>query len=110
MPSEQDEALAAVVCVGVAVPSTLPAAVDTHLGKMVLQQCGSGFFMQRAGFVMTCEHVRRACRQKQQQATGARLVVCPYLGEGAPLDLRHAWEVDVLAHSGDRTNRFCPDG
>jgi hypothetical protein len=87
-----EEALRAIACIGIA-----HGDAATPRESWTLVQCGSGFFLRGTGLVMTCEHVRIAARRYQYP--GSVLVVCPYIGAAAPLDLRHAWEADVLART-----------
>ena len=63
---------------------------------------GSGFFLDAAtGMLLTAEHVRRDCRKAchSHASTSAKLVICPYLG--GELDWTHAWEAEVVAHTGN---------
>ena len=62
---------------------------------------GSGFFLDAStGLLLTAEHVRRGARKEciKYASQGAKLVVCPYLG--GELDWSHAWEAEVVAHTG----------
>ena len=62
---------------------------------------GTGFFLKAStGLLLTAEHVRRDCRAacNRYASEGAKLVVCPYLG--GELDWSHAWEAEVVAHTG----------
>jgi hypothetical protein len=89
-----EEALRAIACIGIAHGD---AAAPRESWTLV--QCGSGFFLRGTGLVMTCEHVRVAARNAQRDNPGSVLVVCPYIGAAAPLDLQHAWEAEVLART-----------
>ena len=61
---------------------------------------GSGWFFTETGLLVTCEHVRNSCRTKIDAAGGGCFVVCPYLGSGQSISWEHAWEADVVAHTG----------
>ena len=94
-------------CIGVAVPDA-DGTLETARGRMAVPTYprGSGFAV--AGqLVLTCEHVRRAARALQAHRGGV-LVACPYVGGGQPAELRHAWTVDVLAHSDESTPTEVP--
>ena len=76
---------------------TLKDGTSCHIRIM-----GSGFFLDAAtGLLLTAEHVRRGCREKcnTHASEGAKLVVCPYLGD--ELEWDHAWEAKVVAHTGN---------
>lgn len=62
---------------------------------------GSGFFLAASdGLLLTAEHVRRDCRGAciTYASEGAKLVVCPYLGD--EIDWSNAWGATVVAHTG----------
>ena len=70
----------------------------THRHAMIF---GSGFFLAASdGLLLTAEHVRRDCRDacNTYASEGAKLVVCPYLGD--EIDWSNTWEATVVAHTG----------
>lgn len=98
MEEVPEAALRAAACIAVAFPSDAAHAIVTPRGRLHLKQIGSGFFLRRMGFVLTCEHVRRAARRFQAKC-GGHLIVCPYVGNDRPISLTHALEAKVLAYT-----------
>jgi hypothetical protein len=94
----------ALVRIGVALPHPFSGSSPLmttrgllHVGGLPV---GSGWFFAPTGLLMTCEHVRDMCRKRIAGASGGCFVVCPYLGNGQHISWVHAWEADVLAHTG----------
>lgn len=116
------EALRGTVCVGVAfgtewkkyrhgTATAEPMTQAVNSGaRCYVDHYGSGFFFHETGLVLTCEHVRRACRRDINAHAGV-LVVCPYKGPGTTLDWSEAWKAEVVAHTANwnptDTSSFC---
>ena len=102
------EALRGTVCVGVAFDTAwktytngtaMPCATATNSGaQCYVYHYGSGCFFHDSGLILTCEHVRRACRRDINAHAGV-LVVCPYKGPTTTLDWSEAWIAEVVAHT-----------
>ena len=99
------------VCVGVAFATAWKTYTDTGAPMPCTPtanggvQCyvyhyGSGWFFHDSGLVLTCEHVRQACRRHINAHAGV-LVVCPYKGPTTTLDWSEAWKAEVVAHTAN---------
>ena len=136
------EAMHGTVCIGVAFDTAWKTYDNgtlmpfTHYTTSSGVQCyiyhyGSGWFFHDSGLVLTCEHVRRACRRDimtyqnaaAAPAAGAAatpapapaaihvVVVCPCEGPTRNLDWSKAWKAEVVAHTANwdprDTSSFC---
>ena len=67
---------------------------------------GSGFLIDERGLIFTDEHVRSQCqwyidRARDAGSPGGRIVVAPYAGQGAAVDLQTSWTCETLAYTHD---------